>query len=172
MIKTKRAPYSDTTITAENTRAEIDRLLRSYGVQDFQWTELWSKGVVRLEFAIEKEPGHYVRVRVSPPPFTAKRRTWNEQLGRHVIVEAPNWAQSMRCLLHWLKAKLESVAFGLKSVEDEFLSDIVVRAPDGSERTVAELVRPALSSGVLDVPALTGERHERQVHDAEGRVVS
>lgn len=159
MIAKKRAPYSDTKVAAEQTRTEIDRMLRSYGVQDFQWTELWSKGIARLEFAIEKEPGKFIRVRVTPPPFTARRKTWDAKRG-YVTIEAPNWPQSMRCLLHWLKAKLEAVAFGLKSVEDEFLSDMVVRSIDGRETTVAELIRPALESGVLDVPALTGEREK------------
>jgi hypothetical protein len=161
MITKRKAPYAGTKVPAEQSRAEIDRLLHSYGVQDFQWTELWSRGVVRLQFAIQVEPARegrparFISVRVTPPAFTAKRRTWDEKKG-YVLVDAPNWAQSMRCLLHWLKAKLEAVAYGLKSVEDEFLSDLVVRTPDGRESTVAELVRPAIASGVLNLPALTG----------------
>ena len=172
MIAKKRAPYADTKVPVEQSRAEIDRLLRAYGVQDFQWTELWSRGLVRLEFALEKDEGKFIRIRVTPPPFTAKRKTWDEKRG-YVTVDSPNWPQSMRCLLHWLKAKLEAVAFGLKSIEDEFLSDLVVRTPDGQEKTVSELVRPALASGVLDVPSLTGGRpkEERQAPDAEFREV-
>jgi hypothetical protein len=174
----RKAPYADTKVPAEQTRAEIDRLLRSYGVQDFQWTELWSRGVVQLRFAIEVEPqtqgrpARFVQIRVTPPSFTAKRKSWDPKRG-YTTIESPNWPQAMRCLLHWLKAKLESVAFGLKSIEDEFLADMVVRGPDGAEHTVAELVRPALASGVLDIPALAGgdppAHPERSVHEATYR---
>lgn len=154
MIQAKRAPYAGTKVPAEQSRAEIDALLRRYGIVDRQWTELYSRNVVKLEFAVELPEHRFLRIRVTPPPFTAKRKTWDAKRG-YTTVEAPNWAQSMRCLLHWLKAKLEAVEYGLKSIEDEFLSDTVIHTADGRETTVAEALRPMLESGKLDLPALT-----------------
>lgn len=173
MIVRKKAPYSDTKVPAEQSRMEIDRLLRGYGIQDFQWTEAWSKGVVKLRFAIESADHKWIAIEVVPPPFTARRKTWDPKKG-YTTIESPNWAQSMRCLLHWLKAKLEQVAYGLKSVEEEFLADLVVKDAHGQDTTVGKLVVPALSDGRLELPQLTGARPDRRdtAQDAEGRVVS
>jgi hypothetical protein len=159
MITPKKAPYSDTSVDPDRTIAEINKMLRAYGISNYQWTTMWERHVVQLRFAIETAPGKGVMIRVSPPTFLAKRRTWDAKAGRHVVVEAPNWAQSLRLLLYWLKAKVESVAYGLREVEEEFLADILVKTPDGREATVAELVRPALESGEAElvVPALKGE---------------
>ena len=72
-----------------------------------------------------------IGVTVTPPVFAAKRRTWNPKMGRYEAVYSPNWAQSFRLLYWWLKAKIEAVAYGLTTVEQEFLSQVVVALPDG-----------------------------------------
>lgn len=66
---------------------------------------------------------------------------------------------------------VEAAAYGLREVEEEFLSDVIVRLPSGEETTVGEAMRPALAAGsnsVLDVPRLTGKRDGKYV-DTEAR---
>jgi hypothetical protein len=60
-----------------------------------------------------------------------------------------NWAQSMRLLFHWIKAKLEAVSFGLNSVEKEFLSDIITTLPDGSRMTIWDMISRQMASNSL-----------------------
>lgn len=166
MIRRKTPPYAGTEVSAEHSVAEINQLLRSYGIDDYQWTTLWSKGVVRLRFMLEVSEGKFVSIEVSPPPFVARRKSWDEKEGKHRVIDAPNWAQSMRCLLHWLKAKLEAVAYGLKSVEEEFLSDLVVKNAQGGDSRVGELILHALEEGHGQL-ALAPPKPKPEVVDAE-----
>ena len=63
--------------------------------------------------------------------------------------ELANWAQSMRLLYYWIKAKLEAVSFGLNSVEKEFLSDIVTTLPNGTQQTIWDMIEGQMASGNL-----------------------
>lgn len=166
MLRPKRAPYATTTKDPDTTIADINRMLRGYGIENIQWTTAWEKQAVELRIAIEKEPGKFVGIRVRPPAFVAKRRTYNEKKGHYEVVQAPNWAQSLRMLHWWLKAKVEAVAFGLREIEEEFLSDIIVRLPSGEETTVGEaLDMKALADKKLDFPEL-GKGHPEDANDA------
>ena len=161
MLKPKHAPYADTKKDPDTRIADINRMLRAYGIENTQWTTEWGRGVVSLKFAIEKEPGKFIGILVRPPAFMAKRRTWNAKLGRNEVLELPNWSQSIRMLHWWLKAKIEAVAFGLREVEEEFLSDILVTLPSGEQTTVGEAIsKGALGQGKLDIPALGGKRDD------------
>ena len=171
MIKPKKAPYASTVKDPDSSIADINRMLRTYGIDNYQWTTLWNENRVELRFAIELEVGRKIGILVRPPPFTSKHRTWNAKKGRNEIVEAPNWPQCMRLLFWWLKAKVEAVAYGLREVEEEFLSDVIVKLPTGEETTVGEAMRPALAAGsnsVLDVPRLqAGKTRTIEATDVE-----
>ena len=67
-----------------------------------------------------------------------------------------NLNQSLRLLYWYLKTKLEAISFGLVSVEHEFLSDIVYHLPDGTEKTISEVIVKKLGSS--EMPKLTSER--------------
>ena len=149
MIRRKRAPYSDTLVPPEKSKSEIEQLLRDYGADGVQWTELFRENKLELRFILTPDAGKPFIVKLSPPPFLAPRKTWNAEKGKHEIIQAPNWAQSLRLLKTYLKAKLESIAFGLRDVEEEFLADTIVRDRAGQERTVFEAVHIAIDSGEL-----------------------
>ena len=141
MIISKRPPYANTTADAEKTRGQIDKLLRAYGIDQFQWTQ--DRDIVTLTMKVETEIGGVKKVlglKVSPPTFAKRHMNWNANEGRHDKIYSPNWAQSYRLLYHWLKTKLEAVAYGLTSVEQEFLSQIMVALPTGEQKTVGEIL--------------------------------
>jgi len=83
---------------------------------------------------------------MKPPVFAKRLRS-----GKHVA----NLNQSLRLLYWYLKTKLEAISFGLVSVEHEFLSDIVYRLPDGTEKTISEVMIKELGSS--DMPRLAWE---------------
>ena len=153
MIIKKQPPYSSSEKDPDRTRAEIEKLLRDYGVSGTQWTTLYDKQQVKLSFIVEAElkgQKKQIAIEVNPPLFLASRRTWNPK-GYYEKVYAPNWAQSFRMLFWWLKAKLEAVAYGLSTVEKEFLSQVVLSLADGSQRTVGDALTESIEKGVLQL---------------------
>ena len=141
MILQKRPPYANTTADAEKTRGQIDKLLRAYGIDQFQWTQ--DKDIITLTMKIETEIGGVKKVlgiKVSPPTFAREHRTYNPRSGKNERIYAPNWAQSYRLLYHWLKVKIEAVAYGLTTVEQEFLSQVMVAPPGGGTKTIGEVL--------------------------------
>ena len=154
MLKLTKPPYADTEVDAEKTQQDITQLLRKYGVSQINWQIDYDMEQVQLDFVIEymkqeDQTTHRIAVRVKPPMFAAKRRTWDPKLGRYKKEEMANWAQSMRLLFYWIKAKLEAVSFGLNSVEKEFLSDIITTLPDGSKMTVWDMISRQMANNGL-----------------------
>lgn len=171
LLKVK-PPYASTTSDPDKTIADINRLLRRYGINDYQWTTLWDQAIIELKVMIETAgPDGKLRkvgIKVNPPIFKAKRRTWDVKKGHNVAQELPNYAQAMRLLYHWLKIKVEAVAFGLKEVEEEFMSDLIIRLPDGRESTVGKAFKPQFTNGVATLPSLASRSEpEDHVVDAE-----
>jgi tRNA nucleotidyltransferase (CCA-adding enzyme) len=154
MLKLTKPPYADTKVDAEKTQQDVTQLLRKYGVSQINWQIDYDMEQVQLDFVIEymkqeDQMVHRIAVRVKPPMFAASRRTWDSKQGKYRKEELANWAQSMRLLYYWIKAKLEAVSFGLNSVEKEFLSDIVTTLPDGSRRTIWELISKEVEESKL-----------------------
>ena len=169
-----KRPYERTTVSVDQSKAQISKLLREYGAEGVSWADNFQTGQVQLRFVVRREDGRVTAFQVTPAGFKEKHKTWDSTKGRAVTVEAPDWPRSMRLLHAWLKSKLESIAFGLTEVEEEFLAQMVIRDAAGRETTAGELVLPALETGGGQL-ALEAPRKERDlsgVHDAEGRVVS
>jgi hypothetical protein len=152
MILSKKPPYAATEADPDKSRMQIDKLLREYGVSGVQWTTDYDHNRVGLAFMVEAEVKgvkKQIGIKIEPPIFVAQRRTWNPRLGRYERVYAPNWAQSFRLLYWWLKAKLEAVAYGLASVEQEFLSQVMVKLPSGEMTTMGAALTEPIFTGSL-----------------------
>ena len=152
MITPKRPPYSDSKADPEKTQGQINTLLREYGVQKVQWTTEYDLGKVELSFmvdAIIHERQTTIAIKILPPVFVQTRRTWNSKKGYYEKIPLPNWAQSFRMLYWWLKAKLEAVAYGLTTVEQEFLSQVVLTDQSGMSVTVGQALTENIATGRL-----------------------
>jgi hypothetical protein len=153
MITPKKAPYSTTESDPDKTMIEIEKLLRAYGIESFRWTKEYAKNRVALEFLVEVETKGVkkeIAILIEPPPIAQERRTWDVRQGRYVKVLAPNWAQSLRLTYWWIKSKLEAVAYGLATVEKEFLSQVMVSLPEGGgSKTVGELIGVKVVEGTF-----------------------
>lgn len=104
---TARRRYAEnTTVSVENSQAELTRLLRRHGAHQIVTATDDKRGAALVAFAIE---GRQVRLEIEVP--TAERQRW-------------------RALVLVTKAKLELVAEGLSTIQREFLADLVL--PDGS----------------------------------------
>jgi hypothetical protein len=155
LITPKKPPYENTKADPDKTEMAINKLLRLYGINRYQWDKDFQNSRVALVFETEAEIQGIKKtllIKVMPPTFAAKRRTWNETKGTYENAWLPNWAQSYRLLFHWLKAKIEAIAYGLTTVEKEFLSQIVISLPDGQASTIGEQIESLSSQFALASP--------------------
>jgi hypothetical protein len=128
---------SDTSVSVEKSRAEIEKLLRQHGATGFM--SGWVDSHAQTAFEMK---GRRIRFVLHLPRPNDKQFTETRRGTRAMDVSTRMWEQacrsSWRALLLVIKAKLEAVQVGISVFEDEFLANIVM--PDG--RTVGEQVRP------------------------------
>ena len=157
----KTLPYRGAKIDPDQRIVLINKMLRDYGIDQYQWTTLWNRNRVELRFTLEDERGTPFSVRLVAAPFLSNHRSWNAKTGKTEIVQAPNWKQSLALFHEYLKAKLAALAFGLRDIREEFLADTIVRDAEGVERTIAEVLPLALAAAGVQAPSLTGPQPER-----------
>lgn len=136
MILRKKPPYDRTEITVDKSQMDIQKLLLEYGAEGIQWLVV-RDGLPRLAFIIEADINGVhkkVAVQVDPPLIQKSNKTYN-------------YEQSMRLFYWYIKSKLESVAYGVKTFEMEFLDDIVYRLQDGREVRVGDIIRKQILEG-------------------------
>jgi hypothetical protein len=151
----KNVPYYNTQISPEQTKANIEKLLREHGIRDTQWTTY--HGQTSLKFiwkvtvkGVEKE----IAFGFTPSIILIPRRQYSSRLNKYEKVQIPHEAMSYRLLWWYLKVKLEAVEYGLESVEKEFMSHILVALPNGRETTIGENLQNAILENRLQRFAL------------------
>lgn len=143
----KAPPYQDTEVHYTTTKAQIECLLKSYGVDGVRWTSVKGHDDV-LEFVVETEvlgAKRTIAVKVSPPVIVIEKRV----KGYKEPQPTRNPNQEYRLLFYWLKSKIEAVMWGLTSLEREFLSNIVARLPDGRETSIGDMATQAIANNSL-----------------------
>ena len=158
----KTLPYTGTEVSAEQRFIKIDKMLRDYGITKSQWTKDWDSDRIELKFIIEQDESSAIGIKLVAPLFISGHRVWNEKSGKSEIKQGKNWAQSLALFEHYLKTKLESIAFGLRDVREEFLADILVKDLEGRERTIVEVIEPALQSAGVKFPRIAAPTEEEQ----------
>jgi hypothetical protein len=136
------ARYAENTqVSSDRSRSEIERTLRRYGATAFAYG--WDSEAATLMFEIAHRR---VMFRLPMPDRTHKDFT-RTPTGKARTGAASEQAyeqavrQRWRALALVIKAKLEAVAAGITTVEQEFLAHIVM--PDG--RTVGAHTMPAIA---------------------------
>lgn len=126
-----------TTVEPEKSQAEIMTLLRKYGATGFAYG--WEGSTAAIQFVAHDRRVRFVLdLPVDPTAYRlAKGNRTRTPAQQQQALEA-EVRRLWRALALAIKAKLEVVASGIASFEDEFLSHIVL--PDGS--TVGERAKP------------------------------
>lgn len=162
MIKPQKVPFANTTIPANKSRQDIDKLLEDYGIEQVQWTQ--DKTQIILNLGVEAEIDGQTRnlaLSFKPPMFLSLQKVYDDEEGRVVKKQYPNKAVSMRLLFHYLKMKLSFVAMGITRIEEEFLGEIIVRTPRGPQK-ILDYIH---SQGLLALPP--GETTPRELQEAD-----
>ncbi len=150
----------NTLVSVDKSKAEIEAILSRYGADQF--ISGWDQEAAYIGFRIQKR---MIKLSISLPSKNDKAFTMTPT-GRHKrhpddVLKAWEQAcrQRWRALALVIKAKLEAVECGITSIEDEFLSHIIL--PDG--RTAGAYLIPeiakAYESGKMPalIPFKTGK---------------
>jgi hypothetical protein len=146
--------YAGTGVPVEQTKGHIRKLFRLHGIEGFRFTEDWKANTIGLEFvraqavkdpALDKFIEVRIPVRMHIPVMESRRRRDDYTQAAWERRERQVW----RALYYYLKSQLEAVEFGLRSLTDAFMADIVTA--DG--RTIGDQVKGALHTGRLALPA-------------------
>lgn len=140
---------TDTTVSVEKSKAEIERLVARYGTAQFM--SAWdNRGRAIIGWTMD---GRQVRIAVplpnqEDPEFVHPLRNGEIQKHRRWPKERQHAMWEKACRSRWralaliVRAKLEAVEAGISTFEAEFLSNIVL--PDGS--TVGQTMQPQLAA--------------------------
>ena len=132
---------SQTSVSSEKSRAEIEATLTRYGATGFMYGWADQSAVVMFQMADRR-----VKFLLPLPDRETFKRTPGGRRERDMDGQMAALDQAVRqrwrALLLIIKAKLEAVESQITEFEDEFMAHIVM--PDG--RTVSEHVRPSIAT--------------------------
>ena len=146
---------SNTDVSSDRSRAEIERTLVRYGATQFAYG--WSGEQAMLGFVSQ---GRQVRFILPMPDRNAREFTHTPARGYKRSEAEANSAYEQAVKQRWralslvIKAKLEAVEAGIVTFDEEFAMHMVL--PDGS--SVAQHVTQAVEKAYLTgkVPAMLG----------------
>lgn len=133
-------PYaSETNVSVDKSRAEIERTLSRYGADAFMYGTDGAE--VRIGFRMS---ARHFRFALTLPSKIEKRFTHSSRGMRSTDVALAAWEQACRqkwrALALVIKAKLEAVDAQISTLEDEFLAHMIL--PSGE--TMGEWAKPQI----------------------------
>lgn len=135
--KITEMPYYGTSVSADRSRAQILRLLESYGIEGHQWTTV-RKGEELLKFQLDMTvQGVQTKKMVMIKIPLIKARKWNNRF--YDLVEVPR-AQTLRIVYYALKAVLETTKYGVFKTEELLMAYILTQLPDGTAVQLKDLL--------------------------------
>lgn len=136
---------SDTSVSVEKTRAEIEKLLQRYGASQF--VSGWDGPLAMIGFGIR---GRTIRFLLTLPDRKDKQFLYTPKQRYLRTPEQVTAAWEQACRSRWralllvIKAKLEAVEVGISTIEDEFMAWTVLA--DGT--TVGDKLRPQIELAI------------------------
>lgn len=148
-----------TEVSTEKTRIEIERTLLRYGASSFAYGMDGNRASVMFQIADRR-----IRFILTLPAHDEKRFTHHSRGRRTPEAARSEWEQacrsSWRALALVIKAKLEAVAAGITTVEDEFLAHTML--PDGT--TFGQWAKPQIDQvyRLGNMPPMLGLGYDNQ----------
>ena len=144
---------SQTTVSSDRSRAEIESTLRRYGADGFAYMSEADRAIIGFRFN-----GRTVKFLLPLPDRKDFERTPDKHLWRSPEATDKAWEQGTRqrwrALSLCIKAKLEAVEAGIVSFDDEFLAHFVLPGGQTVGQRWGEEYRKMLDGG-QSVPLLT-----------------
>lgn len=143
---------NSTDVPVSRSRDEVERTLQKYGATRFGYA--WQEdGFVKPSVVIAFRMAERSFRLTMPMPSRSDREFTHHSRGARSSTAAEDaWEQA--CRSRWraiallVKAKLEAVALGVSTIEEEFLSATVV--PGSGDRTVWDFVADPLAKAIAE----------------------
>lgn len=148
---------SSTDVPAERSKAEIEKTLRRYGADQFM--SGWKEGVAIVGFIMNDRQIRFTLPLPRINDFAKKANGALMSSTQSTQAYEQSVRQRWRAMALAIKAKLEIVDAGIKTFEQEFLSDIVM--PNG--KCVGEWMVPQIKAAYETKkmpPLMIGGPHE------------
>jgi len=146
----KKPPYYTTSINPTRTKYEIEALVKSFGAEAVQWTEIYNERFVELkfmlEFDVDGKPFRGVFSFKPRPLYEPKKVRVN---GRWTTKGVINWPATYRLLKYYLENKLNYIAWGCVDGFQEMVGHAVMKLPEGGYTTVDQAVKGGVFKNVL-----------------------
>lgn len=132
----------DTSVSSDQTRTEIERILRRYGASEFAYA--WKNQNAMIAFKIQER---YIRFMLPMPDANSEEFQYTPARRYLRTPEQAYAAWEQACRQRWralallIKAKLEAVEAGIITFEEEFMPKTVL--PNG--QTVSEYILPQIA---------------------------
>ena len=124
-VEYNKLAYYRTKVAIYKSQNDIRNILQKFGLQGERFTEY--KGVGVIEFILLKNDKELAfRFKFDIPE------------------KEPFKKQVYRALFHYLKNRFMAIEFGITTVEEEFLQEMILKLPNGTDTTVKELVKDQL----------------------------
>ena len=121
MKRPRDLPYHNTNVSIRDTISKIKELLGKYGLIGHQITEYGK--TFKLVFALQRE---------------AKKHAFQFDL---IIPDDDKFARQKFRAFYWhLKSRLEAVDFGLFTLQEVFMAELLVQLPNGDITTVKKSI--------------------------------
>ena len=125
-VNYRKLSYYRTSVPIYKSQNEIRTVLQKFGLKGIRFTEY--KLIRVIEFILEKNSKEMAfRFKFNLPEKDAFQR------------------QVYRGLYHYLKNRFMAVEFGITTIEEEFLQELILKLPNGTDTTVKELVKEQLT---------------------------
>jgi len=119
--KYSKLPYFRTPTSISKTLEQVKKLLSKYGLQAIRNSEIKHLNLGVIEFALEKNNKMFT--------FRFKFNLSND-LRYH--------KQIYRALFYYLKSRFTRVDYGICTIEEEFMQELLIPLPDGRLKTLQE----------------------------------
>jgi len=162
LAKKKSRAYEGTEVPISRSRAEIERLLRKWGVTALSWVDDYETGMVVLRFRWKSDPddkiGYTARFTIHVPSdeelekLAIDKRSGNFSEKKMARLRKSRGKRQHRLLLYLIKTQLEAIEDGIMLPEQVFMSWI----EDETGMTLFDRMLPELKqiSGAPEQKAL------------------
>lgn len=124
-IEYSKLIYYRSKVPISKSQNGIRKVLQKFGLKGIRSTEYDKIGII--EFILEKNGKEMAfRFKFNIPESEMHQR------------------QVYRALFHYLKNRFMAVEFGITTIEEEFLQELILKLPNGTDTTVKELVKEQL----------------------------
>jgi hypothetical protein len=142
--------YKSTTISPERTKADIDKMLKDFGITTRAWITKEGEDVLIFEWKVDVNGViKNIAFELRPPEIRESKRVWNQKISRTEKMNVRNDAVAYRLLFNYIKNKLEAIRVGMVTVENEFMAHIKFSLRNGSSTTIGENFAQLMSGNRL-----------------------